>query len=102
MSTDCSELLDLKNLGAATVNILQAVGIHSREELAQTGAVETYKRIKARNIQVSKVMLYALEGALLDLHWTQLPPALKQQLVDRAAQTQSQQIQTKKDRLTEA
>ena len=91
MGTDRSELLDLKNLGTATVNILQAVGIHSREELAQAGSVETYKRIKARNIQASKMMLYALEGALLDIHWTQLKPTLKQQLVDRAAQPQRNQ-----------
>ena len=97
MSADRSELLDLKNLGTATVNILQAIGIHSREELAETGAVETYKRIKARDIQVSKVMLYALEGALLDLHWTELPLALKQQLVARAEQNQ-----TNPNSLTEA
>jgi len=97
MNRDRCELLDLKNLGTATVNILQAVGIYHRDELAQIGAVEAYKRIKARNIQVSKVMLYALEGALQDLHWTQLPPAVKQQLV-----TQAEQGQTNANSLTEA
>jgi len=102
MSTDRSELLNLKNLGTATVNILQAVGIHSRDELAQTGVVETYNRIKARNIQVSKVMLYALEGALQDLHWTELSPELKQQLVDRAEQAQAKQARAKQKSLTEA
>lgn len=97
MSADQNALLDLKNLGTASVNILRAVGIHNRDELAQIGAVKAYKRIKARDIQVSKVMLYALEGALLDLHWTQLPPALKQQLVNQA-----EQDQTNPNNLTEA
>jgi DNA transformation protein and related proteins len=81
MTTSHSELLQLKNLGMASVNILRAVGINTYAELKQVGAVEAYRRIKARDINVSKVMLYALEGALLDRHWNELPPALKASLV---------------------
>ena len=79
-----SELLNLKNLGMASVNILRAVGINSYQDLSDIGAVEAYCRIKARGIHVSKVMLYALQGALLDMHWNDLPPALKVQLVEDA------------------
>jgi len=79
-----SDLLQLKNLGAASVNILRAVGISNTEDLRQAGAVETYTRIKRRGIAVSKVMLYALEGALIDAHWKDLDPSLKQRLVDDA------------------
>ncbi len=79
-----SELLQLKNLGAASVNILRAIGINTHADLQRLGAVETYRRIRARNINVSKVMLYALEGALMDVHWNDIPPDLKARLVSEA------------------
>ncbi len=84
MTVSHSELLRLKNLGMATVNILHAIGINTYADLREVGAVEAYKRIKARDINVSKVMLYALQGALMDVHWNDLPADLKQRLVDEA------------------
>jgi|SRR5690554_416314 len=84
MASSHSELLQLKNLGMATVNILHAVGINTYADLDQTGAVEAYRRIKARHINVSKVMLYALQGALMDIHWNDLPPEMKLNLVEEA------------------
>lgn len=84
MNTHHSELLQLKNLGMASVNILHAVGINTFSELRKVGAVEAYRRIKGRDINVSKVMLYALQGALLNVHWNDLPADLKLQLVAEA------------------
>lgn len=84
MTLSHSELLQLKNLGMASVNILRAVGINTYADLKRTGAVEAYRRIKARDINVSKVMLYALQGALMNVHWNDLPPELKRQLVEEA------------------
>jgi len=86
MMTSHSELLQLKNLGMASVNILHAIGINTCIDLRHTGAVEAYRKIKARHINVSKVMLYALQGALMDVHWNELPPDLKAQLVAEAEQ----------------
>lgn len=83
-STRHNELNELKNLGAASVNILHAVGVNSYEELEEVGPVGAYKRIKSRGIHVSKVMLYALQGALLDKHWNDLDPDLKKKLVQEA------------------
>lgn len=82
-STD-RELLSLKNLGMASVNILNAIGISTYEDLSSIGPVEAYCRIKARGIQVSKVMLYALQGALMDVHWNELTPTQKAHLVEEA------------------
>lgn len=87
------DLLELRNLGMASVNILRAVGVNNYQDLEEVGAVETYRRIKARGIHVSKVMLYALQGALMDVHWNDLPPSLKAQLVaeaDGATTTEAQ------------
>ena len=81
MSKAPSDLTQLKNLGTASINILRAVGINSCEELKLAGPVDTYLRIKKRNIHVSKVMLYALQGALMDVPWNQLSPEIKEQLL---------------------
>lgn len=91
MMASHSELLQLKNLGMASVNILHAVGINTYAELKSIGAVEAYRRIKARDINVSKVMLYALQGALMNVHWNDLAPELKLQLVAEADQDTSLQ-----------
>ncbi len=86
MTSDSAELIGLKNLGMASVNILHAIGINSYSDLSEVGAVEAYCRIKARGIHVSKVMLYALQGALMDVHWNDLSPEMKAQLVEEAEQ----------------
>lgn len=84
MAASQSDLLQLKNLGAASVNILHAIGINSYEDLKNAGPVGAYRRIKARGINVSKVMLYALQGALTDTHWNDLAPDMKAKLVEEA------------------
>lgn len=86
MNSAHGELLGLKNLGMASVNILHAVGVNSYKDLSEVGAVETYCRIKSRGIHVSKVMLYALQGALMDIHWNDLSSDIKEQLVAEAEQ----------------
>lgn len=84
------DLHQLKNLGMASVNILHAIGINSYQDLHAAGAVETFRRIKARNIQVSKVMLYALQGALMNVHWNELSPDMKSQLVVESEQARAE------------
>lgn len=84
---ETDELMSLKNLGAASVNILHAVGINSYSELKEIGPVAVYKRIKERDIHVSKVMLYALQGALLNTHWNDLEPSLKDKLLEEAGES---------------
>lgn len=79
-----SELLQLKNLGLASVNILHSIGIRTLEDLRRVGPVEAFINIRRRGINASRVLLYALQGALLDVHWNDLDPALKANLVDEA------------------
>jgi len=79
-----SELLDLKNLGNTSVNWLRAVGIGNYDELKRNGAVLAYNKIRRRGFRVSKVLLYALHGALVDAHWNELDSELKSRLVEEA------------------
>lgn len=78
------KLIELKNLGAASVNILNAIGVRTHGDLAAIGSVQAYRRIRQRGIHVSRALLYAMEAALLDVHWKSLDPALKVQLVQLA------------------
>ncbi|CAD5106936.1 TfoX/Sxy family protein [Zestomonas carbonaria] len=74
------ELQSLKNLGKTSAQWLHAVGIHSATDLRRLGAVDAYRAVQARGFRASKVLLYAIEGALLDVHWNELPASRKEAL----------------------
>lgn len=74
------ELQDLRNLGKTSAQWLHAVGIHSAADLRRLGAVDAYRAVKTRGFRASKVLLYAIEGALLDVHWNDLPLERKEAL----------------------
>lgn len=74
------ELQNLKNLGKTSSQWLHAVGIHNANDLRRHGAVDAYRAVRARGFRASKVLLYAIEAALLDIHWNQLPPTRKASL----------------------
>ena len=79
------ELLQMKNLGKTSVLWLHAVGIHNAGELRRRGSVAAYRAVLARGFNASRVLLYSIEGALLDLHWSELPPDHKVRLLDQVA-----------------
>lgn len=80
MTTKKSELARLKNLGPVSAGWLNAIGIYTKAELAALGAVAAYRRLKAAGYPVSLNLVYAIQGALMDLHWTDLPAALRDEL----------------------
>ena len=76
-----SDLINLKNIGPASVRQLREVGIEDTAALRKLGAIAAYHRLKhAFPREVSLVMLYALEGALSGCHWNRLPPGIKERL----------------------
>ena len=79
-----NDLLQLKNLGQTSINWLHTIGINTVDDLQQIGPVSAYNQIKQRGIKVSKVLLYALQGALTDTHWNDLNEHTKQQLLEQA------------------
>ncbi len=72
---------DLRNLGPVSERQLAEVGIGDVKTLRATGALDAFARLKwcfPREITV--VALYALDGALSDIPWTDLPAARKEAL----------------------
>jgi DNA transformation protein len=51
------------------------------DDVVNLGVVETYKRVKAAYPEkVSLNLLYALQAAIFDLPWNELPPDIKEEL----------------------
>jgi DNA transformation protein len=70
----------LKNIGPKTERWLNALGLYTRADLQRVGPVAVYEVLKGEGHPVSTVLLYALQGALTDVHWNALPEALKERL----------------------
>ena len=55
-------------------------GIESREAIEALGAVAVFRRLQKR-YPASLTMLWALQGALLDLPYYQIPPEIRAALL---------------------
>lgn len=79
-----SPLQSLKNIGATLAKKLNEIGVQTPADLAETGPVNAYLKMKenspGKTIPVC-YYLYSLQGALLDLHWNDLPGELKEELL---------------------
>lgn len=75
-----TELTSMVNIGGEMARKLRAVGIGSAEELMETGAKGAFFRLKTLYPQVCLVHLYALEGAVQNVEFNNLPQAQKRDL----------------------
>lgn len=80
------DLQTLKNIGKTSAQWLRAVGIQNAEDLRRTGSVTAFHAVKARGFGASRVLLYAIEGALLGIHWNDLSTHQKDELNARSGE----------------
>lgn len=74
-------LENLKNLGPVSSRQLQAVGIETVEQLEAAGPVQAFNLVANRfPSETSVTFLYAVHGALLDIHWNELSAEEKERL----------------------
>ena len=71
----------LRNIGPKSAAWLRQVGLRSLQDLSDAGPVEAWMRVRRAGFRPSINLLYALEGALLDCHWQDLPEPRRAQLV---------------------
>lgn len=71
----------LRNIGPKSMAWLRQTGIRTLEDLQGVGALAAYVRIKRAGFKPSLNLLYALEGALLDCHWQEIPDSRRSELV---------------------
>jgi DNA transformation protein and related proteins len=76
--------LKMRNIGPKSAAWLRQVGLKTPEDLAEAGPLEAFMRVKRAGFKPSLNLLYALEGALCDCHWQEVPDARRVQLVEAA------------------
>lgn len=77
------DLSKAKNIGKTIEKRLNEIGVFSLADLAEMTSVIAFKKIKENHKETTIPVcyyLYSLEGALLDLHWNDLPLELKEEL----------------------
>ena len=85
--TMSTPVIKLRNIGQKLATRLNEVGIYTREDLQQAGAVEAHRQIRSLYPYETLAVcyyLYSFEGALTDQRWNDIPAhrktALKQAL----------------------
>jgi DNA transformation protein and related proteins len=72
----------LKNLGAKTTSWLNQIGVYDIDDIERIGVIEVYRRLKdAFPDKVTLNALWGLQGALLDIPYTQIPQSMKDELL---------------------
>ncbi|WP_144391297.1 TfoX/Sxy family DNA transformation protein [Pleionea sediminis] len=84
-----AKITELKNLGPKSAKLLRGVGINSRSELESLGCIAAYKLLQAAEEKISLNLLYAMYGALHDIHWAQLPESVKHDLIAAVQSSES-------------
>lgn len=84
MSTEDTPVKDLLNIGPKTARLLEEIEIYTKKNLRDIGPEMAFKILQHRNKGVTTVALYALYGALHDIHWNELPPDIKSRLQKEA------------------
>lgn len=79
----------LRNLGPRSTAWLRAAGIRSREDIRRLGVIEVCRRVHAAGHPLSVLLAYALEGALADCHWNEIPAETRRALRGEFARLRS-------------
>lgn len=84
VSRDCmpaeSDIQSLIGIGPASARWLRAAGIRTRRDLQAAGTVAAYRAAIAAGAPANLNLLWAIEGARTDMHWTLIPPRVRGRL----------------------
>ena len=76
-----NELHTLNGLGPKSVYQLKSIGVYTRTDLVQQGAVPVYLQLKQHSKTISLNFLYALAGAIEDKHWREIAATRREELL---------------------
>lgn len=69
------------NIGPFSQKRLTEIGVRTMEDLQKIGPVEAYVRIKRYYPEdTTLLLLYALQGALMGVHWNAVPKGIREKL----------------------
>src|SRR5690606_12168547 len=76
-------------VGPKSAAWLRQVGVRSLEDLRGTGVVPTFMKVRRAGFRPSLNLLYAMEGALLDCHWQDVPEERRSDLLQAVERAES-------------
>jgi len=76
----------LRNIGPKSMAWLRQTGVRTLDDLKAVGALAAYVRVKRAGFKPSLNLLYALEGAILDCHWQEIPDERRSVLILEAGE----------------
>jgi DNA transformation protein len=71
----------IRNVGPKSTAWLRQVGVRTLDDLRRVGVLETFLKVKRAGFRPSLNLLWSMEGALLDCHWTGVPEARRAELL---------------------
>ena len=71
----------IRNVGPKSAAWLRQVGIRTEEEVKAIGSIEVFFKVKKAGFKASLNLLYALEGAVLGCHWTEVSTERRSELL---------------------
>ena len=74
----------LRNIGPKGMAWLRQTGVRTLDDLKDVGALSAFVRVKRAGFKPSLNLLYALEGAILDCHWQEIPDGRRSELIEEA------------------
>ena len=80
-------LAELPNIGPTIENRLNEIGVYNRADLERIGAANAYRRICENHPDQTVPVcyyLYSLQGALMGVHWNNVPKKVKDELLSSA------------------
>lgn len=80
-------LEEMRNLGPETAKRLRALGIMDEDDLRKDGAVVVYCKLKLAYPDITANALIAVQGALMDVDWREIPGPLSDELKREAWDT---------------
>lgn len=86
----------IRNVGPKSQAWLKQVGLRSTEEIRAIGAFEAFLKVRRAGFKASLNLIYALAGAEDDVHWQDLNPARKAELLERYTAFEAEQKAQKK------
>jgi DNA transformation protein and related proteins len=78
----------IRNVGPKSAAWLRQVGVRTIDDLRQVGPIDVFLKVKRAGFRPSLNLLYAMQGALDDCHWADLPDEVKQALVLAAGEAE--------------
>lgn len=73
----------IRNLGPVSRGWLATAGIHTLGHLREVSVVNAYNLVRAHGHRATLSLLWAMQGALMDVQWSKVPSNIKRDLLQR-------------------